>query len=127
MRKQLRLVALAVSIFVAGPAFAQTAAKPTAAPDPAAEKKPHPLRNVHPGEAYAYFSGNEKSSHNLPAIYAYQADIQKLVVIGKGYRKEFPISQTEDAFKAYHALLKNRGYKVDDPRNGRSPFYPATK
>ena len=118
-----RWITIAALTVIAFHAAAQT--PPQSAPPTtgaSAQLKLHPLRNVAPREAFAYFSGNAQSNHNHPAMYAYQGDIQKVVVVGRGYREEFPISQIEQAFKAYSALLKRTGYKIDDRENGRSPL-----
>ena len=118
----MKTIAMLLAVAVLANAGAEPAV-PASAPAPLTAKT-HPLRNVNPRDAYIYFSGNGVASHNLPAMYAYQGDIQKLVVVGRGYREEFPISHTEEAFAAYRELLKKTHYRIDDPNNGRSPLAP---
>lgn len=129
MSRHAEPIILIVLAFATVTASAQKTAAPNAPVSAlsAPENKPNPLRYVTPDQGYEYFSGYEKNNHNLPAIYAYQGEIQKLVVIGRGYRAEFPISQTDQAFDAYRALLKKNGYKIDDHDNGRSPLMTPAK
>ena len=126
----LKKVAIILMAFAAASACAaetQSIAEKKPAASPAsgtAEREQQVLRNMRPSRGFAYFSGHEGSSANHPAIYAYQAEVQKLVVIGRGYRQEFSIAEADQALQAYKQLLKERGYKVDDPGSGRSPLLP---
>lgn len=128
--KNLSKIAIILMTLAAGSAFAADAPsvaekKPAASPAAGAvEREKQVLRNMRPSRGFAYFSGHEGSSANHPAIYAYQAEVQKLVVIGRGYRQEFPVAESDQALQAYKKLLKERGYKVDDPGSGRSPLQP---
>lgn len=117
------LMALAAASAFAAETQSIAEKKPAASPG-AAEREQQVLRNMRPSRGFAYFSGHEGSSANHPAIYAYQAEVQKLVVIGRGYRQEFSIAESDQALQAYRRLLKERGYKVDDPGSGRSPLLP---
>lgn len=123
MKQHTTSIAFSILALIGTSAYAQSSSAPAAS----TAVKPNPLSQLSPRTGFDYFSGHAKSNHNHPIIYAYQGDIQKLVVIGRGYREEFPISQTEQAFKAYRALLKKTRYKVDDPHNGRSPFISDEK
>jgi hypothetical protein len=85
------------------------------------------MRNITPRAGFDYFSGHAKNNHNHPAIYAYRGDIQKLVVVGRNYREEFPISRSEQAFNAYRRLLKQAKYKIGDAEEGRPPVMEPKK
>jgi len=132
MPQQMRLAGLAVLALLCGDALAQSGAS-QAVPASAASvipldgTKAVPLRYITPDTGFAYFSGHTKNNHNHPAIYASQGEIQKLVVIGRNYREEFPISQSQQAFEAYRALLEKAHYQLKDPNNGRSPLMPPVK
>ena len=69
------------------------------------------LGKIRPRTAYQYFSGYYKNNHNHPAIYAFgYKQHAKLVVTGRGFYKEFPISQWSKAMAAYKSVLRNTGY-----------------
>jgi hypothetical protein len=70
------------------------------------------LAGVRADHAFAYLSGNFQTLHNHPALYADSAS-GMMVVIGNGYRREFPLAKAADAVKAYRNLLYDRGYEPD--------------
>lgn len=116
------IAACGASVLALG-ATAACAQAPAAAPSsaPAPAKPHHPLRNVFPSDGYAYFSGNSGSNHNLPAMYAFRGgEGARLMVIGRGYREEFPMARADAAFAAYRALLAKHKYPIGE-RAGAAP------
>jgi hypothetical protein len=74
------------------------------------------LGSISPIEGYRYFSGNENSLHNHPAMYASgSGNDAKLTVLGVGVDKAFPAAEPEAAFAAYRELLVARGYLPAPP------------
>jgi hypothetical protein len=96
------------------PSSAKPPAGSTVRPAPLpADARLRVLRQMFPGDGFAYFSGHEGSSHNLPAMYAFRdGSGEKLAVIGRGTRQEFPVARTAEAFQAYRALLARNGYHL---------------
>jgi hypothetical protein len=76
------------------------------------------LADVAPDRAFAYLSGNLQPLHNHPAIYADSAT-GRFVVVGHGYRREFPLANTGEALKAYRNLLYDRNYEPDGKKRAK--------
>ena len=52
-----------------------------------------------------------KNNHNHPAMYAHgSGEGEKVVVVGRDIREEFPMSKLDDAVKRYKELLRKQGY-----------------
>ena len=69
------------------------------------------LDQITPMTGYRYFSGKENPWHNHPAMFASgTGDEATLTVLGMGFEKAIPLSDTDAAFAAYRALLIERGY-----------------
>lgn len=106
----------------AGEAASGAPTSPAAAPEPPPRSATRPaplppdararvLRQMFPQEGFDYFSGRAGSSHNLPAMYAYRDDSgERLAVVGRDGRQEFPMNRAAEAFEAYRALLARSGY-----------------
>lgn len=79
------------------------------------------MRNVTALDAYRYFSGYYKTSHNLPTIYANRwggkSDHSEfLTIVGPETEQTFKMQEIDKAFEEYKALLKRRGYAFDKTR-----------
>lgn len=85
------------------------------------DEKMGPLRGLDAWKGFAYLSGHYQTLHNHPAVYADSAS-KKFVVIGTGYRKEFPFKKGADAMKAYRKLLLDRSYEPDGQRKRQDEF-----
>ncbi|KAJ6243923.1 dactylin [Anaeramoeba flamelloides] len=69
-----------------------------------------------PSVGFKILSGNTCHSNNFPAIYSYgYRESETLVVIGRGFLKEFKMAEASLAFAAYLNLLEDAGYKPNIP------------
>jgi hypothetical protein len=78
-----------------------------------------PLAQVRAEQAFGYLSGNYRTFHNHPAIFS-DSGTGRLVVLGTGYRRDFPLAKAADAVKAYRNLLVDRGYEPDGKKKKKS-------
>jgi len=69
------------------------------------------LNEIRPTDGYKYFSGYDSKYNNLPTMYTYGYKNSKIVVVGKGFIKEFSINEFSKAVQAYKALLILNGYE----------------
>ena len=71
-----------------------------------------PLSKTTPYMAFNYFSGYIESVNNHPTIYAggYKENA-KVIVVGRGFYKEYSIKNIDKAFESYKALLIISGYE----------------
>lgn len=70
------------------------------------------LDEVTPDIGFKYFSGYLTPYNNHPTIYAHSSNQQqKLVVVGNGFYREYPLSEINKAVEAYKSLLQLCEYK----------------
>jgi hypothetical protein len=75
------------------------------------EEQNEVLKRVTTAEGFAYLSGNEGGAHDFPTVYGILRDGYKLNVIGRGVDRDFDLTDTKGAFRAYTELLKARGFE----------------
>lgn len=71
------------------------------------------LEQVKTKDGFEYFSGYLPTASSFPTMYAHGGyKGNTITVVGRGFRREYPVHEWRKAVQAYRALLIMNGYEI---------------